>query len=109
MNKDDVGNLDIALVENVVSASRRWLKAAGIRDWEVASDWGCPVVVVANAVVVATTAVKVALHGIPLSSDVAVNAVPDRGKKPLRHFSHQQMQDKLFPHIIILLPEAIAN
>ena len=40
-----------------------------------------PVVIVANAVVVATTAVKIALHGIPLRSDVAVNAVPDVEKR----------------------------
>lgn len=78
VNEDDVGDLNIAFVENVVAASWSWFKAARIRHWEVATDGGCPVVIVADAVVVASTAVKVALHGIPLCSDVVVDSISEK-------------------------------
>ena len=75
MSEDDVGNLDIALVEDLVAAAFVVLEAAGVRDREVATDGSATVVLVADHVVVATAAVKVPLHGIPFSSDVQLNAV----------------------------------
>ena len=107
MNKNDICYFNITLVEDMVATSGYRLEATRVRNGEVATDGCSPVVIVANAVVVAATAVKVALHGVPLSSDVAINPVPDVEKKPLRHFSHQQMQDKLITHVFILLPNAI--
>ncbi len=76
MNEDDVGNLDVALVENVIAATRRFLEAAGVGDGEVSSDGSCSVVIVANPVVVAAAAVQVALHCVPLVGDVFFNVVP---------------------------------
>ncbi len=76
MNKDDICNLDIALVENVIAATGGFLKAAGVRDREVSSNGSCSVVVVADPVVVAAAAVQVALHCVPLVGDVFFNVIP---------------------------------
>ena len=81
MSEDDVGNLDIALVEDLVAAAFVVLKAAGVRDREVATDGSATVVLVADHVVVAATAVKISLHGVPLGSDVDLDAIPKYATK----------------------------
>ena len=63
-------------MENVAAAALVGLEAAGVRHREVATDRGGPVVVVADEVVVASAAVEVPLHGVPLGRDVGVDAVP---------------------------------
>ena len=75
MNKNDICYFNITLVEDMVATSGHRLEATRVRNGEVATDGCSPVVIVANAVVVAPTAVQVPLHGIPFSSDVQLNAV----------------------------------
>ncbi len=76
MDKDNICNLDVALVENVIAATRSFLEAAGVGDGEVSSDGSCSVVVVADPVVVAAAAVQVALHCVPLVGNVFFNVIP---------------------------------
>jgi hypothetical protein len=75
MSKDDVGNFDIALVEDLIAAPFNILKAAGVGDREVSANGCATVVLIADHVVVATAAVKISLHGIPFCSDVNFNAI----------------------------------
>jgi hypothetical protein len=75
VNENLVCNLNFTHVEDVVSAPFHMLEATGVRNREVCSDRSCPVIVVPDPVVVAAAAVKVALHRVPLGSDVTVVAV----------------------------------
>ncbi len=75
MNIDVVGNFDVTLVKDVIAATLNVFKAAGVRDREVLSDGGHTVVLVADLVVVAATAVHVVLHGVPLCCDVNFNSI----------------------------------
>ncbi len=76
MHKNDVGNFNITLVEDMIATSWNLLKATRIRNWKISSNGRGAVVIVANPVVVATTAVQIPLHGIPFCSDKSVYAVP---------------------------------
>jgi hypothetical protein len=81
VNIDVVGNFDVTLVEDVIAATLDVLKAARVGHGEVLTNGGHTVVLVANLVVVAATAVHVVLHGIPLCGDVNFNSIPVSIKK----------------------------
>jgi hypothetical protein len=81
VNINVVGNFNVTLVEDVIAATFDVFEAAGVRDGEVLTNGGHTVVLVANLVVVATAAVHVVLHGVPLCGDVNFNSIPVSIKK----------------------------
>ena len=76
MNKNDICYFNITLVEDMGATSGYRLEATRVRNGEVATDGCSPVVIVANAVVVAPTAVQVPLHGIPFGGYEMIDSIP---------------------------------